>query len=95
MPSNIPSQPSARLTIGREVLDLPGVEQPGHPRAQQKADDDIFGAADVAVAVAQAVEDQVGEDVAYGDDRERGQRGLHALAPSAQATVSRAATWQW
>ena len=56
------------------------VEQTGDPGTQQKTDDHVFGAANVPVAIAQAIEEEIGEDVADGDDRERGKGGLHRIS---------------
>ena len=47
----------------------------------RNTDQHVLGAAHVPVAIAQAIEQQVGEDVADGDDRERGEGGLHARIP--------------
>jgi hypothetical protein len=45
-------------------------------RPEQHTEEDVLGAADVAVAVSQAVEQQVGEDVAGGQNGQRRERGL-------------------
>jgi hypothetical protein len=69
--------PSGEAHDRGEILDLAGPEQSGNTRAEQHAEQHVLGPADVAVAIAQPIEQHVGEDVPDGDDGERGQRGLH------------------
>ena len=90
MPSSIPSQPSAEAHDGRQILNLRGPEQPGDPGTQQKTDDDVLGAANVPEAIAQAIENQICQNVPDGDDRQRGQGGLH---PSCYLRLSSRARW--
>ncbi len=72
------AQPTERQAHERrEVLDLLRVQQAGDPGTEEHPDQHVLGAADIAVPVAQPVEQQVGEDVPDGDDCEGCQRSLH------------------
>ena len=53
----------------------------GRPKSQQDAKQYVFGAAHVAIAVAQAIEQQVSEDIPGGEDGQRRVGGLHAGPP--------------
>jgi hypothetical protein len=58
-------------------------------RIEQKADQHVLGSTRVAVAIAQPIEQNVGEDVPEGDDRGRGEPALHAQMPSRPCGVAR------
>ena len=63
----------------REILDLPRAQQPGDAGPEYAADEHVLRAAHITVAGAEPVEEEIREDVADGDDRERGQGGLHGV----------------
>lgn len=79
------AQPSDGQAHDRgEVLDPARIEQAGHVWPEQDPEEHVFRPADIAIAVAQAIEQQVGEDVPGGEDGQRREGGLHRR-PSASS----------
>jgi hypothetical protein len=62
-----------------QILHLSGAEQAGDARPQQESNDHVLCSPDIAEAVPQPVEHQVGKDVSDGNDNERSQGCLHVI----------------